>query len=228
MTDLAIAAEGIRMTARAAVFDCDGILVDSESIWLQLISEVLADVADADPEQFHGSSVDDAATGIAALTGTEPSAMRADLVRRYSARLAPGVAPMPGAIALVTRLAAAVPVAVASNGLRADVEMMLDSIGLLDTVHVVRTLSDVASGKPAPDLYLDAAHLLGVEPGRTIAFEDSPAGSRAARAAGMTVIGVNADPAVALDCDARFTSLTDIDAQLVPTPERENLETKAP
>ncbi|WP_119696821.1 HAD family hydrolase [Microbacterium halotolerans] len=228
MTDLVVADGSVQMTASAAVFDCDGILVDSESIWLQLISEVLAHVTDTDPEQFHGLSVDDTATGIAALTGAEPSAVRADLVRRYSARLTPGVAPMPGAIALVTRLAAAVPVAVASNGLRADVEMMLDSIGLLDTVHVVRTLSDVASGKPAPDLYLDAARLLGVEPGGTIAFEDSPAGSRAARAAGMTVIGVNADPAVTLDCDARFSSLTDIDAQLVPTPERENQETEAP
>lgn len=216
------------MTAGAAVFDCDGILVDSESIWLRLISEVLADVAGADPEQFHGLSVDDTATGIAALTGAVPSAVRAELVRRYSALLAPGVAPMPGAISLVTRLAAAVPVAVASNGLRTDVEMMLDAIGLLGTVHVVRTLSDVAAGKPAPDLYLDAARLLGVDPGRTIAFEDSPAGSRAARAAGMTVIGVNADPAVVLDCDARFTSLPDIDAQLVPTPERENPETRTP
>ncbi|MBP2435417.1 HAD family hydrolase [Microbacterium amylolyticum] len=213
---------GGSFTAHAVVFDCDGILVDSESVWLRLISECLAELPDVDADAFHGLSVDDTARVLAAHTGQAASDVRIDLVKTYSDLLRPGVEPMPGAVELMTHLAAHIPVAVASNGLRHDVNMMLKSVGLLDIIPVIRTLEDVPRGKPAPDLYLAAAHALGTDPRHIIALEDSPAGATAARTAGMTVLGVNADPRVALTCDARFASLVDITARIVP----ETMETR--
>lgn len=214
------------ITAEAVVFDCDGLLVDSESVWMDLISSWLPD-RDGSPESklesFRGVGVDDAAARLADLRhdGARPEDIQEQLVARYSALLAAGVFPMPGALDLVRTLAGDVPLAVASNGLRADVTAMLADIGILDQVQVIRTLDDVTSGKPAPDLYLEAASALGVDPSRTIAFEDSPAGARAARAAGMTVLGVNADPEVTLDCDLRVTALTELDVRLEVSGEKD-------
>lgn len=194
----------------AAVFDCDGLLVDSESIWLDMLTHWLDEnKVSATAEEFLGLSVDDTAAQLAGhIHGAqEPSSIAESLTRRYSTLLSTGVHPMPGAVRLFSALAQEVPVAVASNGLRNDVTTMLEDSGLLRLARTVWTVEDVPAGKPAPDLYQQACAHLGAAPEQSVAFEDSPAGARAALDAGMVVIGVNADPTVDLPCTYRVESL---------------------
>jgi HAD superfamily hydrolase (TIGR01509 family) len=98
-------------------------------------------------------------------------------------RLVPGVLPF-------LRRYAAVPKAVASNAERANVEFVLSAAGLKEVFAVVVDGMQVALPKPAPDIYLKAASLLGVKPAQCIVFEDSPVGVAAARAAGARVVGL--------------------------------------
>jgi HAD superfamily hydrolase (TIGR01509 family) len=221
-------AEGVvEVSVRGAVFDCDGLLIDSESLWLQMIDTWLAehDIQEFSAEHLLGLSVHDAAARLSHVIsaprlsgghGTAPEVaeraptLAAELTHRYSDLLSSGVDPMPGAVTLFTSLAARVPVAVASNGLRHDVIAMLADAALLSEAHTVCTVEDVSAGKPAPDLYLQACERLGVAPENTVALEDSPAGAQAASAAGLLVIGVNSDPSVELQCRWRLGSLDSI------------------
>lgn len=218
-------AEGLHeLEVSGAVFDCDGLLVDSESIWLQMLQQWLAEHgADAEgpqalrAEDFLGLSVDDTAARLAEATGAESAAgerpareIVVELTRRYSALLAQGVEPMPGAVELISALAARAPVAVASNGLRQDVTAMLEQVGILDKVRTVCTLDDVLCGKPEPELYLTAVGRLGIDPAEAVAFEDSPAGAESARRAGLTVVGVNHSEAVRLPEPYRLSDLRQV------------------
>lgn len=218
-------AEGLyELEVSGAVFDCDGLLVDSESIWLQMLQQWLAEHgADAEgpqalrAEDFLGLSVDDTAARLAEATGADPAAgerpareIVVELTRRYSALLAQGVEPMPGAVELISALAARAPVAVASNGLRQDVTAMLEQVGILDKVRTVCTLDDVLCGKPEPELYLTAVGRLGIDPAEAVAFEDSPAGAESARRAGLTVVGVNHSEAVRLPEPYRLSDLRQV------------------
>ncbi|GAA1817993.1 HAD family hydrolase [Nesterenkonia flava] len=223
-------AERAELSVRAAVFDCDGLLVDSESIWLDMLSSWLAEYrVAAEAEEFLGLTVEDTAGSLALrlrdARPTDPAArtaplsteqIRGALTARYSARLAAGVEPMPGAWRLFSTLAARIPVAVASNGLRRDVTAMLTDSELLPLAQAVCTVEDVAAGKPAPDLYLRACEKLGVHPADAVAFEDSPAGAQAAVSAGLVVVGVNPDPAVQLPAMHRLSSLDHVDPVLNP------------
>ncbi len=222
--------EGAReLKISGAVFDCDGLLVDSESIWLQMLAGWLEEASeeyDSDaalrPEDFLGLSVDDTAARLVRAEGGEPSdsagsscqgrvrEVAAQLTERYSALLAEGVEPMPGAVELISELAARVPVAVASNGLRRDVTAMLDQVGILGTVRTVCTLDDVLHGKPEPELYLTAVGRLSIPPERAVAFEDSPAGAESARRAGLTVVGVNQSDQVQLPLTHRLKDLRQV------------------
>lgn len=201
------------LDVEGVVFDCDGLLVDSESIWLQMLREWLEERGlQDDPGNYLGLSVDDTAERLSAALqeAASPERIVEELTARYSGLLAAGVSPMPGAVDLVTALAHRTAVAVASNGLRRDVRSMLGESALLAAAHTICTLEDVTVGKPAPDLYLTACDRLGVEPRRAVAFEDSPAGARAALAAGLAVVGVNPDPAVDLPVSLRLTGLDQV------------------
>lgn len=209
---------------QAAIFDCDGLLFDSESVWLAMLADFHArhGMAGADLAPLTGLASDAAAEAVLTrlVDAGHPRAagsqarlhceLQAEFDADYSARLAAGVPQMPGVAELITALAARVPVAVASNGRRADVRMMLTASGLAEHITRVCTVEDVAAGKPAPDLYLAAARALGVDPAACIAFEDSPVGSQAATAAGMIVTGVNPDAGIELTCRHRLTSLTQV------------------
>lgn len=220
----------VRVAVEGAVFDCDGLLVDSESLWLQMIDTWLAeqDLQEYSGSHFLGLSVHDTAARLSHVVSAESRSkegdalvgladagptLAAELTRRYSAMLSSGVAPMPGAVTLFTSLASRIPVAVASNGLRADVTTMLADAALLSAAHTVCTVEDVSAGKPAPDLYLQACNRLQVHPENTVAFEDSPAGAQAASAAGLLVIGVNSDPSVTLECRWRLERLDAVGIQ---------------
>lgn len=208
--------EGItELTVAGAVFDCDGLLVDSESIWLRMLAQWLGAqnvTANVSPQQFLGLSVDDTAAELSdhISHGQSVGAIVEDLTLRYSAMLADGVSSMPGALNLLTSLTDQIPLAVASNGLRDDVTSMLRHAGLLPAAHTVCTVDDVEVAKPAPDLYLTACHRLSIVPELAVAFEDSPAGARAALAAGLTVVGVNPDADVELPAHFRLNDLTQV------------------
>lgn len=223
------ASEGnVEFGIRGAVFDCDGLLVDSESVWLEMLQQWLSDHAPSQhtpgtptsPPDFLGLSVYDTAAQLSSLGRPAQSAesIVEALSERYSALLSAGVVPMDGAVALLPELASRVPVAVASNGLRDDVMGMLAFSGLEQSLHSVCTVEQVSAGKPAPHLYLEACDRIGIDPADGVAFEDSPAGCRAAGAAGLTVVGVNADVAVGLECQVRLSSLEQVSVVGYETP----------
>ena len=101
------------------------------------------------------------------------------------------VSPRPGAVELVDALLAAdIPIAVASNSPRAFLDLVLRTSGIADRFAITVSGDEVALPKPAPDIYLEACRRLGADPTRSVGLEDSPTGAEAARAAGLTVIGV--------------------------------------
>src|SRR4051812_32248198 len=107
------------------------------------------------------------------------------MTARYAGEGAPGIS---GAVDAVRRVAAHRPVALASSSHRAVIDAALRATDLTDTFRAVVSSDEVAHGKPAPDVFLEAAHRLGVDPARTLVVEDSLNGVRAAKAAGMTVV----------------------------------------
>lgn len=217
-----------------AIFDCDGLLFDSESVWLTMLSDwqkthglhtaeldkltgvdsgaAAQLLADRLASEQHVRAQDRSAAGIRALTDE----ITAEIDAEYSRRLAADVPTMPGAEELLRSLSAIVPIAIASNGTRKDVLSMLTSAGLDAYAQQICTIDDVSQGKPAPEIYLTAAESLGISPRDCASFEDSSVGSQAARSAETTVIGVNPDPTVHLDCHHRLSALTQVSVEKLP------------
>jgi HAD superfamily hydrolase (TIGR01509 family) len=179
----------------AVIFDLDGVLVDSEIWW----DEARAALAGAHGRDW---SVDDRVAVMGAnsptwsrimrdrldldLTPAEiESAVVAAMLERYEREGAPVIE---GAVEAVRRIAAQLPVAVASSAHPEVIRAALTSAGLDGVLGTIASSDEVASGKPAPDVYLLAATRLGVEPRRILVVEDSLNGVRAAKAAGMTTV----------------------------------------
>lgn len=182
----------------AVLFDCDGVLADSEALHNRVIAEEIStlgwemNAAEAE-RRFIGLSWHDIVPLIEARLG--PDAVPADfvdgIVTRVLRALREEVVPIPGALeALRVIVAAGIPVAVASNSSRAELLTKLRGLGLTETFRG-RTFSydDVALPKPAPDMYRAAAEACGVDPHHCVVVEDSITGSRAGRAAGCRVLG---------------------------------------
>jgi HAD superfamily hydrolase (TIGR01509 family) len=202
----------------AAVFDLDGLLVDSEPLWGRAEAEVVAShggvVTAADRLATVGRSIDTSLEIYASRLGLEPSrvgSMRRALVDRIRDLYRTEGVIRPGAAALVERMAARLPIGLASNSDRDLVDVALERIALAGRFSTIVTAADVGRPKPAPDVYLAACHQLGVEPRDVIGFEDSPAGISALTAAGMTAIGVRAGGAFALEsADVSVDSLEEV------------------
>jgi HAD superfamily hydrolase (TIGR01509 family) len=187
----------VKVTPPAAVvFDCDGTLMDTEPCADAARSAVFARRGhvydDAAREALVGLSLAQGGEVMARLFGGHASRLAEELEQELLAAVADGAQPMPGATDVVARLAARVPVAVASNGPRVLLDKSLGHGGLSRWLPITVSGDDVATPKPHPACYLAACVALGVEPGSALAFEDSPVGARAAHAAGMTVLGVGA------------------------------------
>ena len=180
------------MAPELVIFDCDGVLVDSETL---SVSALLAMIElaggsvseDAAYEHFLGKSMKSVREILGRdfgldLTEKHLTGMRADLMRRFRKELKP----MPGVREMLPRLG--IPCCVASSGTLERIRHALDVTGLLSLLEPhLFSAGMVAHGKPAPDLFLHAAAAMDVEPGHCLVVEDSPAGIEAARAAGMTV-----------------------------------------
>lgn len=184
------------MTPSAVVFDCDGVLVDSEphsvSAWLEVLGRVGHPASAADVAACTGlgfAPTHDALSALASLPSREETwpLLMAALARSFAS----GLAVFPDAMAVVEACrAAGVAVAVASASPRARLDLTLEEAGLGRRFTVSVAGDEVARPKPAPDVYLTAARRLGVDPTVCVAIEDTPAGVAAAVGAGMTVVAV--------------------------------------
>ena len=185
------------MTPRAVIFDCDGVLVDSEPAAFDLLAEDLAAhglvLPRAEMERiFIGGTIAGVHAKARSLGARLPDGWVAGFYERLYARLAEGTPLVPGVLDLLDALdAAGIPYAVGSNGSDRKMQVTLGQHpGLLDRFRD-RLFSGQTLGapKPAPDLYLHAARALGQPPAACAVIEDSPTGVRAAAAAGIRCFG---------------------------------------
>jgi len=176
------------------IFDCDGVLVDSEILSNALLAEMMTELGHPMTtkealEKFAGRSLTDVLALAEGVLGRKvPDDLGQAYGRRLLERLRRELKPVPGAKAAV----AAVPCrrCVASSSSFERIRLSLDVTGLapLFDGHIF-SATQVAHGKPAPDLHLLAARTMGAAPGRCVVVEDSPLGVTAAVAAGMTAVG---------------------------------------
>jgi len=179
----------------AVVFDMDGVLVDTEHLW--------DEVREALTEEWGGRHTPEAQEAMMGMSSPEwsrylhevvglhepPEVINAEVVRRMLERYEADLPVVPGAVEAVRRLAAAgYRLAVASSSNRELIDAVLRRLELTSVFDVTVSSEEVARGKPAPDVYLETARRLSVEPARCAAIEDSASGIRAAHSAGMRVI----------------------------------------
>ena len=180
----------------AVIFDLDGLLIQTEEIW----NEVRVDLARERGARY-GPEAQRAMMGMSSPEWSrymheelgvpdEPEEIVAEVVERMDARYREGVPLIPGAVEAVERLAARWPLALASSSNRPLIDTVLELTGLGPFFQVTVSSEEVARGKPAPDVYLEAARRLGVPPERCAAVEDSHSGIRSARTAGTRVVAI--------------------------------------
>jgi HAD superfamily hydrolase (TIGR01509 family) len=200
---------------RAIVFDCDGLLVDTEGCWTIAETELFVarglTFAATDKEALIGVSVPAACALLADLfaDGSSAEQVERELLIRVAKIIALEGRPMEGAVGLLALALARLPTAVASNSPRSLLDQAL-AVGGFSTLPSVTVAADeVENPKPAPDLYLSACARLGVAPGDALAVEDSATGIRAAAAAGMRTVGVPTLTGVDIGAERTLTSLAD-------------------
>ncbi|HZO06398.1 MAG TPA: HAD family phosphatase [Solirubrobacterales bacterium] len=191
----------------AVVFDNDGLLLDTESVWTRAEEDLFerrgTAFTPADKLKLVGTSAE-IAGGILEERLGEPG-RAAELIEELNelvvAELEHGVEAMIGARDLLHALKErGTPIGLVSNSPLIFVQRSLEIVGFVDHFDVVLSAHEVAAPKPAPDPYLEACRRLGVEAGpNVVALEDSPTGVAAAVAAGLTVIGVPSVAGVALE-----------------------------
>ena len=181
--------------ARALLFDFNGTLSDDEPILFEIWRAIFEERGrPLSREEYFGGFAGLADPEIASLglgvAGEELAAVMGERVLRYRERVADGACVRPAMRAAVRTAAARVPVGIVSGAARADIELVLGASGLDSAFRVVVSAEDVANGKPDPQGYLLAAAALGVEPGEAVVLEDTEAGVRAAKAAGMRCVAL--------------------------------------
>ncbi|MFN2418637.1 MAG: HAD family hydrolase [Candidatus Limnocylindria bacterium] len=184
---------------RAVVFDMDGLLLDTETLWHEAEVELFrrhdADFTHDDQLRVIGTSFDVSARYFAERLGW-PMERRMELVQESTAlmhdRVRIQVEARPGALELIAGIRGfpGVRLGLASNSPRYLVDDALATAGLADAFDTIVTADDVAHPKPAPDIYLLACERLGAAPAEALALEDSESGVVAAKAAGLTCIAV--------------------------------------
>ncbi|MEU5607669.1 HAD family hydrolase [Streptomyces sparsogenes] len=204
--------------ARAVVFDCDGLLLDTEPLWEVAERAFLTELGGTWHPRLRRLTLGRSVAGSARLLAEEAGARLPEedaatfLVQHFEKAIArTAVPPMPGALALLDALAATdTPLAVASNSPAPVLERLLRQAGVRERFTTVVAAGAGLAPKPAPDVYRTACDLLGVEPSSAHALEDSQPGVDAARAAGLTVTGVSADRSVRLHGCRRVQSLGEV------------------
>jgi HAD superfamily hydrolase (TIGR01509 family) len=202
----------------AVVFDCDGLLLETESRWTiaetALFERHGGRFTPELKQRLLGTSKETGQLMIAEALGRPPEQAEAlgdELSEGFlAAMLEHGAEPMPGVVALLDALEGVVPLAVASNNGDQIVRAALDAVGLGSRFSAVVCAGGPYAGKPAPDVYLAAAAALGADAARSVAFEDSAVGATAARAAGCFTIGIPSFPGSDLPAHATYASLSEV------------------
>jgi len=198
---------GMPAAPAAVVFDNDGLLLDTESVWTRAERDLFErrglEFTPADKRELVGTSAE-IAGGILERRLGEPgraAALIEELNELVVAELEHGVEAMVGARELLHALVErGTPIGLVSNSPLAFVRRSLEIVGFQDRFDVVLSAHEVVAPKPSPEPYLEACRRLGVAPGPdVVALEDSPTGVAAARAAGLTVIGVPSLEGIALE-----------------------------
>ena len=215
----------------AVIFDLDGVLLQTEEIWDEVRDRLVRE---------RGGRYDEAAQrammGMSSLEWSRyiheelgvadaPDEISAEVVRRMEPRYRERLPLIDGAVEAVERLASRWPLGVASSSNRPLIDAVLELAGLDRLFRATVSSEEVERGKPAPDVYLAAARRLGVAAERCAAVEDSHAGIRSAKAAGMRVVAIPnpsyppGDDAL-LAADVVLTSLSDLTISAVAGAER--------
>ena len=209
------------MSVEAVVFDLDGVILDTEALW----DEVRERLARERGGRWHERAQADM-MGMSSLEWSRymhdviglretPEEISREVVARMLDRYAERLPLIDGAAEAVRRIAGRWPLALASSSNRELIDRALALSGLADAFRETVSSEEVARGKPAPDVYLEACRRLAVEPGHAAAIEDSRNGIRSARAAGMRVVAIaNAsfppDEATLAQADVVVDSLADL------------------
>ncbi|KEO52638.1 HAD family hydrolase [Thioclava pacifica] len=209
------------MIPQAILFDCDGVLVDSEPATFLLIQEEFArhgvekSISEL-KEAFIGSTIEHVASWGRAHGADLPETWVDTYYEALYARLRAGTDLMPGIPELLARLdAEGIPFAVGSNGRQAKMEATLGQHPAIRARldGLLFSGQDLNMPKPKPDLYLHAASALGADPRACVVIEDSPTGARAAKAAGMRCLGYapqGANPRLEAEGAELFTDMAEV------------------
>jgi len=180
----------------AVVFDLDGVLLASEEIWDAVRERYVRERGGRYDEEVQrammGMSAPEWSRYLHEEAGVpdEPEAINRDVVERMLEAYRRELPLLPGAVEAVQRVAEAFPLALASSSNREVFEAVLELAGLAEYFRATVSAEEVERGKPAADVYLEAARRLGVAPERCAAVEDSHAGIRSAKSAGMRVVAI--------------------------------------
>ena len=180
----------------AVVFDLDGVLLDSEEIWDRAREELAHERGgrwhDQAQRDMMGMSSTEWSRYMADVIGLPepPEEINREVVHRLTELYREELPTIPGAREAVERLAARWPLGLASSSNRELIDLVLELLGVAHLFTATVSSEEVARGKPAPDVYLEAARRLGVDPTRAAAVEDSQNGILSAKAAGMRVIAI--------------------------------------
>jgi HAD superfamily hydrolase (TIGR01509 family) len=181
---------------QAVVFDLDGVIVQTEEVWDAvregLVRERRGRWSERAQVDMMGMSSPEWSRYMHEALGLpeSPREISAEVVARMANRYRAELPVIPGSVAAVERLAARWPLALASSSNRELIDLVLELTGLTDRFVATVSSEEVARGKPAPDVYLEAVRRLGAVPGAAAAIEDSRSGILAARAAGMRVVAI--------------------------------------
>ena len=178
------------------IFDLDGVLLDSEHVWDEIREQLARERGGRWHERAQREMM-----GMSSLEWSRymhdeigvpdpPEEISAEVVHRLEAVYRDHLPTVPGAKEAVERMADRWPLALASSSNRELIVLALQLLGVADRFQAIVSSEEVARGKPAPDVYLEAARRLAVSPDRAAAVEDSHNGIRSAKAAGMRVIAI--------------------------------------
>jgi HAD superfamily hydrolase (TIGR01509 family) len=210
----------------AVVFDLDGVLIQSEEVWDEVreayVRERGGRYDDEVQRAMMGMSSVEWSQYLHDVAGVpdEPAAINDEVVRRMLLSYRRHLPLIDGAVDAVRRLADRYPLGVASSSNRPLIDAVLLVAGLTPFFAATVSSEEVPRGKPAPDVYLEAARRLGVEPQRCAAVEDSHGGIRSAKAAGMRVIAIPnptypPDDEALAQSDATIRTLAELTPELV-------------
>jgi len=214
----------------AVIFDMDGVIVDSEPLWRIAEREVFAGVGleltEADCERTMGMRTDEVAAYWFARSpwrGPSPAEVEDLIEGRMLTLIAERAVALPGLEhAIVTSRMAGLELALASSSTPVLIDAVLEKLGIEDAFAVIRSAMDEEHGKPHPAVFLTTARLLGVESHDCVVIEDSVAGVRAARAAGMRVIAIPpshlCDEPAYSEADLKLNALHEVTAEILVNP----------